>query len=117
MCVHTSAANSEVDLQSSGDQSNQDLPYEYTYENYISEDKVYNGFSPGFRFSNYNSKSKQMEYEGIVICLLSVTAFICLIVWVLKSNFEERQQVKMRREASIRDRGSFRGLSEQMQQA
>lgn len=84
------------------------------------EDKDINGFSPGHKFSSYSSLSTKMEYEGIVICLLTVTAFIGLIVWVLKSNFEERQQMKMRREASIRDRTSFRGISpstDQMQQA
>ncbi len=82
-----------------------------------SESQEHDGHSPGHVFSTYASLSKRMEYEGIIICLLSVTAFIGLIVWVLKSNFEERQQMKMRREASIRDRTSFRGLAEQMQQA
>ena len=76
-----------------------------------------NGHSPGHMFSTYEALQTKMEYEGIVICLLSVTAFICLIVWVLKSNFEERQQMKMRRDASIRNRTSFQGLEEQMQQA
>jgi hypothetical protein len=54
------------------------------------------GYSPGFLFSTYSSLSKAMEYEGIIICLLSVTAFIGLIVWVIKYNFEERQQTKTR---------------------
>ena len=116
MCFCLCAADSELDTLYS-DQSIQESPSKDDDYYNIPDDEKYDGFSPGFRFSNYNSKSKQMEYEGIVICLLSVTAFICLIVWVLKSNFEERQQVKMRREASIRDRGSFRGLAEQMQQA
>ena len=60
----------------------------------------------GYRYSYTGEAYIQNMYEGVVICLLAVTAFIGLVVWVLKSNFEERQTRRMRREASLRDRNS-----------
>ena len=110
LCI-CSAQNEDYDYASKS--------YDYGDQSEIQEDQkspATNGHSPGHMFSTYEALQTKMEYEGIIICLLSVTAFICLIVWVLKSNFEERQQMKMRRDASIRNRTSFQGLEEQMQQ-
>ncbi|XP_041462524.1 uncharacterized protein LOC121413672 [Lytechinus variegatus] len=64
------------------------------------------GNEPGFKNSYYAELPPKAEYESVIICLLAVSAFIGLIVWVLKSNFEERQQKRMRREASLRERTS-----------
>eukprot|EP00057_Strongylocentrotus_purpuratus_P001956 XP_003723554.1 PREDICTED: uncharacterized protein LOC100889011 [Strongylocentrotus purpuratus] len=64
------------------------------------------GNEPGYKNSFYQELPPKAEYESVIICLLAVSAFIGLIVWVLKSNFEERQQKRMRREASIRERTS-----------
>ena len=65
---------------------------------------------PGFKYSYYEELPPKAMYESVIICLLAVSAFIGLIVWVLKTNFEERQQKRMRREASLRERTSSIGF-------
>ena len=61
---------------------------------------------PGYKYSYEGTTVATTMYEGVIICLLAITAFVGLVVWVLKSNFEERQTRRMRREASLRDRNS-----------
>lgn len=83
------------------------VPPNYTVAMVAPESNVENTRAePGYKNSFYEALPPKAMYESVIVCLLAVSAFIGLIVWVLKSNFEERQQKRMRREASIRERTS-----------
>lgn len=62
------------------------------------------GKEPGYKYSYNTQLPQKVMTEGVIICLLAITAFISLVVWLAKTNFKESQQRRMRREASLRDK-------------